>query len=235
MGAGPRVGLLVPMRSELAPVVRAGRLAREEQSGAVVHRGTVGGTEVVATLTGIGTARARAATARLLDAEEVDHVVVSGIAGGIPPHVEVGDLVVPSVVVDADGNEHRATALGAALLEGRLRTSDDFHVDAEAIDRLARAGVVAVDMETAAIAAECDARGVPWTAFRGISDMAGDTPAAVLTLTGPDGSPRIGAALRYLATHPRQLGYFRRLARDAGHAAAAAADAAIAAIAAHWG
>jgi hypothetical protein len=87
--------------------------------------------------------------------------------------------------------------------------------------------VVALDMETAAVARICGERGIPWVAFRGISDMAGDAGVGgvVLTLVHPDGSPRVGAGLRFLLTHPRRIPRLVRLGKESAHAARIAARA----------
>src|SRR5258708_23927400 len=99
--ATQRVGLLAPMRPELRPLVKKLSLEHKEMNGLVVHTAVAGDVEIIATTTGIGTSAAKAAAQRLLDAVDVDRVVVVGIAGGIHPHVTLGDLVVPEVVVDA--------------------------------------------------------------------------------------------------------------------------------------
>ena len=89
-------------------------------------------------------------------------------------------------------------------------------------------GVVALDMETAAIARVCAERSVPWVAFRGISDMAGDPSVGevVMTLVHTDGSPDLGAAARYFLRHPQRIPRMVRLGREADRAATTAARAA---------
>jgi hypothetical protein len=85
-------------------------------------------------------------------------------------------------------------------------------------------------METAAVARVCERNGIPWLAFRAISDMAGDESLGpvVMTLVNPDGSPRVWAGIRFLLTHPRRIRRFVRLGRDAQAATIAAAEAAAA-------
>jgi adenosylhomocysteine nucleosidase len=226
---GPtRVALLAPMKSELRPLVKKLSLQRSDDEGAVVYTGTAGDVEVVATLTGIGMQPAADAAERILTSGRVDHLIVAGIAGGVEPHCNVGDLIVPEVVVNGHtGTEHRPVALGDATPHGTLVSSDDFTSAADDVARASRDGITAMDMETAAVAAVCEARGCPWSVFRVISDMAGDTDEAVLALANPDGSPNVAAAARYVATHPWRLPKLTRLARDAQAAADAAADAAI--------
>jgi adenosylhomocysteine nucleosidase len=228
-----RVAILAPMRPELRPLVRPLSLART-RPGADFLRGAVGRVEVVATTTGIGTRAAAHAAERLLDAAPVDHLVVVGIAGGIGPSVAVGDLVVPERVLDlATGAEHRPVRLGEAAPRGTLATSDALLVDPEEAARLERRGVIAIDMETAAIAAVCERRRCPWSVFRAISDRAddGSTDAAVLGLAGADGSPDLAAVARFVATRPWRVPHLVRLARGMRLATRAAASAAVSALA----
>jgi adenosylhomocysteine nucleosidase len=231
-----RVALLAPMRQELRPLVRPLGLARPPGGDLLV--GSADGVEVVATTTGMGTRAAARAAERVLDAGPVDHLVVVGIAGGIGPSVAIGDLVVPERVIDlASGSEHRPAPLGSVAPRGALATSDELLVDPEAAARLARRGVVAIDMETAAVAAVCERRGCPWSVFRAISDRADDgtTDAAVLGLAGPDGSPNLGALLRFLARRPWRVAQLVRLAGGMHRATRAAAAAAVAALRAGGG
>ena len=228
-----RVAIIAPMPNELRPVVKMLDLQRTgEQGGMPVYTGSTGTTEVVATQTGIGPRLAQAATERLLASTTVDRVIVTGIAGGIEPVSAVGDLVIPADVVDgATGDRFRATPVGDVSPEGVIRTGDatDYELDDAEIARLRDAGITALDMETAAIARVCHDRGVPWLAFRAISDMAGDESVGpvVMTLVNPDGSPRPWAAIRFLLTHPHRIPRMARLGRDANAAAVAAAKAAV--------
>jgi adenosylhomocysteine nucleosidase len=219
------------MPNELRPVVELLGLRRTDQRGdRPVYRGTVGGTEVVATRTGIGPALAAAATEDLLGTTDVDRVVVSGIAGGLEPASAVGDLVVPEAVVDAaTGERFAATATGGVTPKGVIRMGgeDDYGLDDADVARLRDEGFTALDMETAAVARVCERHGLPWLAFRAISDMAGDSSLGpvVMTLVNPDGSPRVAAGVRFLLTHPHRIPRFVRLGRDARAAAVAAAEA----------
>ncbi|HLG00451.1 MAG TPA: hypothetical protein VI916_08260 [Acidimicrobiia bacterium] len=231
-GDGFTVGVFAPMPSELRPVVRAFGLDATRIGEIDAYVGTVAGTHVVAVTTGMGTALASAAADGLLEALAVDHALVVGIAGGVT--AQIGDLLVPETVVDgASGAEYRAHPFGGSALRGRVSTSDEFIVDPARLRALADAGVEAVDMETAAIAAVCEQRAIPWTAFRVISDMATESEEAILGLANADGSPNALAALRYMARKPWRVPYLVRLGRDSARAADAAAGAASAAVRAH--
>jgi hypothetical protein len=133
-------------------------------------------------------------------------------------------VLYPEIVVDKDsGTEYHAHALPGVQLRGRLVTHDDFDMQPDETAALVDKGFIAVDMETAAIARVCEARGVPWTAVRAISDLVGVTPGDVIDLANPDGSPNIGASMRYLVTKPWRIPRLVKLARDSFKAANAAA------------
>jgi adenosylhomocysteine nucleosidase len=87
-------------------------------------------------------------------------------------------------------------------------------------------------METAAVAAVCEERGVPWSVFRTISDRASDGLAdeAVFGLAHPDGSPDLRAVARFVVRDPTRIPRLIRLGRDMSIATKSAATAAAAAI-----
>ncbi|MGZ4754324.1 MAG: 5'-methylthioadenosine/S-adenosylhomocysteine nucleosidase family protein [Acidimicrobiia bacterium] len=223
-----KIAILAPMRQELAPVVQVFSLQRTTVDGRTLHTGTLGDTEIVATTTGIGTAGAKRATEELLDATAVDHVMVVGIAGGVGPTVTIGDLIFPSVVIDkATGTEYQPAHLGSPTARGTIVTSDDFLVDPGMVEELTAAGVIALDMETSAVAAVCAARGRNWSVIRAISDMATDhSDDAVLGLAKPDGSANGPAVAKFLLTKPWRIPSLARLQRGSKLAATAAARAA---------
>jgi nucleoside phosphorylase len=225
-----RVALLAPMQQELAPLRRKLALRRVRKGDRTLHIGTAGAVEVVAVTTGIGTAAAAATAGWLLRETRIDHAMVVGIAGGVDAQQPIGALIAPEVVVDGiSGSEHRPAQLGALPPRGRLVTWDRLVTDLDEAARLARAGVVGLDMETAAIAAVCEGRGIPWSVFRAISDRVtdGTTDAAVLALAGADGSGDPWAVARHLLLRPWRIVRLARLARGTLRAADTAASAAI--------
>ena len=228
-----RIALLAPMRSELLPLVRLLALRRVGSGRHAFHSGAVGRVEVVAAQTGIGIRAAARAVERVLDSAAIDHVVVVGVAGGIGASVAIGDLVVPEVVVDLDtGARFRPARLGETPPRGTLLTSDGLLTDPAAFARFDREGAVAIDMETAAVAAVCERRGCPWSVFRSISDHTSDgsIDQAVFGMTGPDGEAKPVAVARFVLTQPWRIPQLARLARGLNLATNTAASAAVRAL-----
>ena len=193
----------------------------------------LGRAEIVATTTGIGTRAAARTAEKVLDSVPIQHLVVVGIAGGLGPSVAIGDLVVPERVINlATGAEYRPSVMGAAEARGTLATSNEALIDPVKAALLERQGVIAVDMETAAIAAICESRACPWSVFRAISDCAGDgsTDSAMLGLAGPDGEPNVPGLVRFVLMNPKRVLNLARLGRGLRLATNAAAAGAVSAL-----
>ena len=226
-----RVGMLTPMEPELRPLVRTLGMTRDGD----LYRGVVPAdrgydVEVIALLTTMGMDAGERATRRMLE-EDVGRIVVVGIAGGVDPAaVAIGDVVVPETVVDRrTGATYGPRAAAGFVPHGTISCGDDLITDPPTLATLGAAGVLAVDMETAAIAAVCEAAGMPWAAFRGISDYAGEglVDQELFEATNPDGTGDSDAIARYLEAHPEKVEVLARLARDCTVATEAAAAAAI--------
>jgi adenosylhomocysteine nucleosidase len=220
-----RIAFICAMPMELKPLVRKLSLEKTQLEGATVHAGTLGGRDVVAIVTGMGTKLATEGTERLLDAVHVHHAVVVGITGAVDNETPIGSLILPEVVVDsATGKEHRPAPLGnEGTPRGKMWTGDVLLTDPDAIAELRADGVVSLDMETAAIAEACERRGIPWSVFRVISDRA------------TDGTPNGPAIARYFVKHPARIPRMAKVARGARLATQNAAEAAIRAVASAHG
>lgn len=161
---------------------------------------------------GVGPERASAGTERLLAALRPTRVLVAGVAGAVQPDLEVGDLLVPDAVVDgrsgATLRPHREVPVGGRPPPGRggvLATVARFGDPVPP-------GAVAVDMETAAVAAVCDAAGVPWDVRRTVSDARGDVAPEVAGLVSPGGGVDGLALARLLVRRPAEVATLLRLA-----------------------
>jgi nucleoside phosphorylase len=212
---GIRVAVVAAMQPELRPLVKRFGL-RREAPGPPVWRGRAASHELVAAVSSMGTRAATRCTERLLELHAVDHVCVVGIAGAIAPQLRIGELLHPEAVLDEDsGRRVHPKALGDATPRGVLLTTDALHRDPQSLERLRSHGYLAVDMETAAIGAVAEDRGLPWSVFRAISDHAGDPrlDQRVLGLARPDGTPEPAAIARLLIGRPWRVPTLVRLGR----------------------
>jgi nucleoside phosphorylase len=219
--------MLAPMQVELQPIVH--QLGLTDDGDGSRYRGKAGDLDVIAMLTNIGMPAGADAARRILE-HDVDWVMVVGVAGGVDhQRITIGDVIVPEVVLDrATGNTFRPTHVGDITPYGIVSCGDDLITDPDTLAQMESDGVVAVEMETAAVAPVCEDAKVPWSVFRGISDFAdaGLVDDALFAMTGPDGSADPDAMKRYLAENPErakilvQLGHDTTLAVDNAAAAA---------------
>jgi adenosylhomocysteine nucleosidase len=221
-----RVGMLAPMEIELLPLTRELGLVPD----GTFHRGAIGDTEVIALVTTMGMSAGEDAARAVLDAG-VDRVIVVGIAGGVDPAtVNIGDVLVPEVVIDRrSGLRYGPPLAPGTAPRGTISCGDELITDPARLAEMAASGVLAVDMETAAVAMVCEGADVPWSAYRGISDYAGEglVDQELFEATNPDGTADHDAIGRYLEAHPEKVAVLERLARDTTVATEAAAAAAI--------
>lgn len=157
---------------------------------------------------GPGAERARRAAGEVLGAG-AGALVSWGLAGGLEPGVGPGAVVVPGWIATADGGRHATDPAWRAALIAALEPDFDVHgggllstdrVLASPRDK-ARAALatrtVAVDLESAAIAAAAAAAGRPFVAIRVVVDGVADAlPAEIERWVGESGERRLAPVVR---------------------------------------
>ena len=160
-------------------------------------------------------------------------IISFGIAGGLAPQLKAGACVIGRNIITENGRYASHHGWAQSLLEmvlgatdrnaasrhvsiGDIAGSDAPVASTEAKRSLhERTGAVAVDTEShiaARIAAE---HRLPFAAFRVVTDPCDHAlPPAAMVAIRPDGTVNVGAVMRSLARHPRQLPTLARLARD---------------------
>ena len=228
-----RTAFVCAMPMELSPLKRKLSLEKTQVGSLEVHLGEFVGLPVVAVVTGMGTALATDKVLRLLEAIEVERVVVVGITGAVENDTPIGTLILPEVVVNsATGVEFRPEPLGSGKASGKMWTTDVLITDLAAIADLRANGVVSLDMETAAVAEVCERHAVPWSVFRAISDRAtdGSVNEEIFRLSNQDGTPNAKEVASYVLRHPGRIPAMTRMAKEAKLATERAAAAALAAV-----
>lgn len=157
-------------------------------------------------------------------------IISFGVAGGLDPTLEPGDLRVASGVVMADGSRYLADAGWASRLSARLGVpiASFAAVDVPLADVLGKArlfaltGAATVDMESHVAARAAQTAGVPFAALRAVTDPAARSlPHAATVGMRADGSVDLPAILASLTKKPGQLPGLIRTGLDARKAFAA--------------
>jgi adenosylhomocysteine nucleosidase len=193
-----KIGIIVAMRKELELLLPL--LENKQETvidGFMFYKGAVGKHQVVAMQCGIGKVNAAMGALTLINHFKPDKVINTGVAGGADKAVNVMDIVVGSQVAYHDVWCGPESPLGAvqglplyyegdndlsALMPiredikvGLICSGDQFIDTMDKVDNIKAKfpKVLAVDMESAAIAQVCYVRQVNFLSMRVISDSPG--------------------------------------------------------------
>lgn len=178
------IGILTAVREELKPILRKMPSVDTESAGGILfHRGRISGVDVVVARSGMGEQRARAAARTLIERYRPDSILALGFAGGLSKQALPGDLIIASEVGESVSPD--ASLLAAAeqtrldsvrIHIGPLHSAGSIVYTVEEKRALADRypDSMAVDMESAGVASEAAALGIPWLAVRAITDGSDD-------------------------------------------------------------
>ena len=208
-------------------MTRIGILTGLTAEARLLRRVTHAGTAPIVARTAANSDRAHREAERLVATGAVA-LVSFGLAGGLDPRVEAGDLILADRVILPDG---RTVATDAAWLEAALACArpsgstvrigpmaSTERLLATAADKrdLARvSGALAGDMESGAAAAVAERAGLPLLVVRAVSDsVAHSLPMVARVPLRPCGSVRFDAIAGALCRNPAEWPAVARLARD---------------------
>jgi adenosylhomocysteine nucleosidase len=226
-GSHADIGIVCALPLELGAFLdRCTRVKKYVGSNFVFRGGRYDNIRIVVVESGTGFARARKATQAIIDAHSPRWILSSGFAGALVPAVKIGDIVVANSIVDTHGQTLMIDVAFPAdpqrgLHIGRILTSDAVvRLVREKQHLAAHLGAIAVDMESLAVAQVCREQGIRCLSVRSISDdVAGDLPPEVLSLIGPTGTTRLGAALGAIWKRPESVRDMWKLRQSAHFAA----------------
>jgi adenosylhomocysteine nucleosidase len=207
------IGIVCALPIELAAFLdRCDHVRKYSGSNFVFRGGRYDGIRIVVVESGTGQVRARRATHAILDAHSPKWILSCGFAGALVPKMRVGDLVVADSITDGQGQlltidvGFPADAVQGIHI-GRLLTHDTIvRLVTEKQQLAARHAAIAVDMESLAVAQVCRERAARFLAIRVISDdLTSDLPAEILSLMGPTGTTRLGAAMAAVFSRPSSV------------------------------
>lgn len=174
---------------------------------------------------GVGREKTRLA-AQLLISQEVDLLISWGSAAGLSPEVTGGDLMIPKSVKLSDkiytthgsfNNELLAQIpSGVRVHQGPICESRKLLVSVESKKKLFEGSqCLAADMESAYLAELADARNIPFSVIRTVTDPANmKLPKAVLAGMGPDGQFQMGNFLKMALILPWEWWPIIKLSRN---------------------
>ena len=186
-----KIGIIVAMQKELALILpMISDLVTETRGTITYHCGRIGDKEVAVMQCGIGKVNAAVGAVSLIDAFSPDIMINTGVAAGAGNEVSVMDVVIADRLVHHDfwcigeewGRVPDSPRFLPALLpqldqtdsvkQGLIASGELFISSKDEIDKIRGhfPDVMAVDMESAAIAQVCEQRGVPFVCMRVISD-----------------------------------------------------------------
>jgi len=170
-------------------------------------------------------------------------VIGTGVVGALSSGLKPGDLILSDRIMTIDGDgqlservitvsESHLRAVGRSLASagiaystGAILTSHRvLATGAEKRRAKESTGAIAVDMETAAIAAEAAVRGLPFVAIRAVLDEVDDEVVGA-EMADADGNVRPFAATSYLIRNPATMLKLPKMIRNLSRATAAIADA----------
>jgi adenosylhomocysteine nucleosidase len=213
---------------ESAPFVARLHGAEKIERGALpIERGSLAANEIFVMHTGVGAQSCEARVENFLKQHRPRMLISSGFAGALDPNLQIGDIVIAENFTDKSLLEKLRGLNQPRAFFGTLTTQQNVAETVGQKSALFRAsGALAVDMETAGIAAQCGKFGMPMLSIRAISDTASQrlpVPLPVWFDTQKQ-KPRIAALLAFLASHPRTIPEFTCFVRGTFRAARALGD-----------
>ncbi|HGO5823017.1 TPA: 5'-methylthioadenosine/S-adenosylhomocysteine nucleosidase [Mannheimia haemolytica] len=173
-----------------------------ELAGCKIFEGKINNTRVALLQSGIGKVAAAIGTTLLIQLTQPDIIINTGSAGGLAPHLNVGDILISTEVrhhdvdVTSFGYEigqlpsnpaafqpnqelvelakKQAAKAGFNVVSGLICSGDAFINGNDKIGEIRQnfPDVVAVEMEAAAIAQVCHGFNLPFVIVRAVSDVA---------------------------------------------------------------
>ncbi len=162
-------------------------------------------------ISGVGVERARLVARQAIDEFTPQRLILAGFGGALTSSANVGDVIVVRDVIDESGTVWPCAGDGT----GRVLTVNRMIATVEEKLALgARFQAAVCDMESAAVAAICQAADVEFLTVRAISDAATRSLHSTLDRLIVNGQVSPRRAVLAVLREPRLIVEFHRLARD---------------------
>lgn len=208
----PRVAIIAALPREISRLVNGWR-GDEESPARGVH--IYQNERAIVVCAGMGAGRATLAAGEALSRGPVSMMISVGFAGALLDGLKAGEVLRPSLVIDAMTGERFAAEGG----DGALVTAGSVAGTGEKLRLRSSYAAEIVDMEAAGVARIAVARGVAFAAVKAVSDEYDFELPELARFAGVLGEFREGAFALFLMAHPRLWKPAMRLARGSALAA----------------
>lgn len=211
----PKLAIVAALEREVRPLVKNWSVGQKEYEGRTFRFFENG--DVVLVCGGIGPAVARRAAEAVIAIYDPKIVCSAGFAGALDRTLRAGDVVRPSMVINA-GDASRAMIEGG---EGVLVSFEAVASPAQKRNLRESFAAQAVDMEAASVARSAQARGKEFTAVKAISDDSDFEFPAMERFVDGDGRFSELRFAAYVAVRPWlwvRVIYLARNSKRASHA-----------------
>ena len=221
------IGITFALPSESSDLVR--RLRQIERHDDLIS-GKIENRSVTIAHTGVGAKNCNARLETLVHKAKPRLVISSGFAGGISDQLRTGDLILAENFSDTQLLVNAQRILGDAQRVKLFTAASIIDSIAERNEMARKSGAAAVDMETGALAAVCNAHRVPLLSLRVISDTPSEPfpapPSVLFDIERQRTS--YGRLISHLLRRPSAASGLLRFARRIAKARARLGDAIVA-------
>jgi adenosylhomocysteine nucleosidase len=215
----PKVAIVAALESEVTGLTRGwSRVARECEGRKFIFSER---DEMVIVCGGIGEQAARRAAEAVIALYHPALVQSVGFAGALDASLSVGDIFMPSVVID--GRDGSRVEIDGRNKKGSLVTFMAVAGIAQKANLAQAYGAQAVDMEASAVAAATRAHGIPFDAAKVISDAYDFEMPAMANFIDPQGRFLTASFALFVALRPWLWARVAQLAINSRKAARALA------------
>jgi adenosylhomocysteine nucleosidase len=191
-----RVAIVAALDREVQPLAKRWRINNREYGGRNFKFFENG--LAVLVCGGIGAEAARRACEAVIKLYQPRLVISAGFAGALDPRLEVGRILTPHLVIDANDSSRTEVGSGNGVVVS-------FNAVADVHQKLklgSAYGADAVDMEAAAVARGADAHGTPFVAVKAISDEVGFEMPSLDKFIARDGQFQAARFAMFAAVRP---------------------------------
>jgi len=208
-----KVAIVAAIEREVWPLVKNWSVSRREHDGRWFK--FFDKDAMVLVCGGMGAEAARRAAEAIISLYRPEVVISAGFAGGLDPALQVGYILTPRHVIDANDGSRTDSGFGDGVL-----ISFGEIADLEQKAKLGRTyGAQALDMEAAAVARSAEVHGVKFLACKVISDASGSSLPPIGRFIGSNGKFHALKFLAHIAVRPWLWSGVQRLASDSAMAA----------------